>query len=129
MVYNFLPFMILPIRTSLGKIDYSLIESAQDLGANPIVVFRRVVLPLSIPGVISGITMVFMPAATTFVIPELLGGKQYLMIGNVIESQFILAGDRNFGSALSLILMVVVLLSMLLINKVDRGNEGGTLMS
>ena len=128
MVYNFLPFMILPIRTSLGKIDYSLIESAQDLGANPLTVFRRVVLPLSIPGVISGITMVFMPAATTFVIPTLLGGGQYIMIGNLIERQFLLARDWNFGASLSLILMVVILVSMAFINKVDKDDVGGTLM-
>ncbi|MCL2702734.1 MAG: ABC transporter permease [Defluviitaleaceae bacterium] len=128
MVYNFLPFMILPIRTSLMKIDYSLIESAQDLGANPPTVFRRVVFPLSIPGVISGITMVFMPAATTFIIPSLLGGGQYVLIGNLIERQFLSAYDWNFGAALSLILMVVILLSMAIINKVDKGSEGGTLM-
>lgn len=128
MVYNFLPFMILPIHTSLSKIDYSLVESAQDLGANPMGVFRRVVLPLSIPGVISGITMVFMPAVTTFIIPSLLGGGQYMMIGNLIERQFLSAYDWNFGAALSLILMVVIILSMMVISKVDTGNEGGTLM-
>ena len=128
MVYNFLPFMILPIRTSLGKIDHSLIEAAQDLGGGPFTVLRRVVLPLSVPGIISGITMVFMPAATTFIIPQFLGGGQYRMIGNVIESQFIDGNNWNFGAALSLVLMVVVLLSMLLVNRVDKDDNVGTLM-
>lgn len=128
MVYNFLPFMILPIHTSLTKIDYSLVESAQDLGANPFGVFRKVVLPLSIPGVISGITMVFMPAVTTFVIPSILGGGQYILIGNLIERQFLSSYDWGFGSALSLILMVVILISMMVVSAVDKDSEGGTLM-
>lgn len=128
MVYNFLPYMILPIHTSLTKIDYSIIESAQDLGANPFAVFRRVVFPLSIPGVISGVTMVFMPAVTTFIIPNLLGGGQYILIGNLIERQFLSAYDWNFGAALSLILMVVILFSMMILGKVDKDNEGGTLV-
>jgi spermidine/putrescine transport system permease protein len=128
MVYNFLPFMILPIHTALAKIDYSLVESAQDLGANPVTVFKRVVLPLSVPGVVSGITMVFMPAVTTFIIPSLLGGGQYMLIGNLIENQFLTAYDWNFGAALSLILMAVIILSMMIVLRVDKDNEGGTLI-
>ena len=124
MVYNFLPFMILPIYTVLKKMDQSIIEAAQDLGANSANVFFRLILPLSVPGVISGITMVFMPAVTTFIISNLLGGKQFILIGNLIEQQFLTVYDWNFGSALSVILMLVILLSMAVISVVDRDSEG-----
>ena len=101
MVYNFLPFMILPIYTVLIKMDNSLIDAAADLGANKRQIFTKVIFPLSMPGVITGITMVFMPAVSTFVISRLLGGGQYMLLGNLIETQFTTMGDWNFGSALS----------------------------
>jgi spermidine/putrescine transport system permease protein len=124
MVYNFLPFMVLPIYSVLSKIDKSVIEAAQDLGANSIIVFRRVIFPLSLPGVFSGITMVFMPAVTTFVISRLLGGGQYTLIGNLIEQQFLYVGDWNFGSALSVVLMLLILLSMGIMSRYDKEQEG-----
>jgi len=123
MVYNFLPFMILPIYTVLMKIDHSLVEAAQDLGANPLRVFRKVVFPLSIPGIVSGITMVFMPAVTTFIVSNLLGGAQYWLIGNLIERQFLVQYDWHMGSALSMLLMVVIMVSMGIFAAVDRGKE------
>lgn len=128
MVYDFLPFMILPIYTVLKKMDHSYIEAAQDLGANPLAVFLRVVFPLSIPGIVSGVTMVFMPAVTTFFISNLLGGSDYILIGNLIERQFLTDYDWNFGSALSIILMVIMLLSMGIFSLVDKENEGGGLI-
>ena len=124
MVYNFIPFMILPIYTVLKKMDQSVIEAAQDLGANSFNVFFRVILPLSLPGVISGITMVFMPAVTTFIISNLLGGMQFILIGNLIEQQFLTVYDWHFGSAISVILMVIILFSMAVIAMVDREPEG-----
>jgi spermidine/putrescine transport system permease protein len=128
MVYNFLPFMILPIYSVVSRLDKSLIEAAQDLGCNDVKVFKRVTLPLSLPGVISGITMVFMPAVTTFVISRLLGGAQFMLIGNLIERQFLSSGDWGFGSALSIILMLLILLSMGVMSKYDREyGEGGLL--
>ncbi len=124
MVYNFLPFMVLPIYTVLMKIDNRLIEAAQDLGANKLTTFRRVTLPLSVPGVISGITMVFMPAVTTFVISRLLGGGQFTLIGNLIEQQFLTTLDWNFGSAISVIMLIVILISMGIMSKYDKDKEG-----
>lgn len=126
MVYNFLPFMVLPIYTVLTKIDYQLVEAAEDLGANKKTVFRKIILPLSIPGVISGILMVFMPAVSTFVISNLLGGGQFNLIGNLIEQQFLLVGNWNFGSAISMILMVVILISVAALNRMDRSGGGET---
>lgn len=123
MVYNFLPFMILPILTVLQKMDKSLLDAAFDLGANPFEVFRRVVLPLSTPGVISGITMVFMPAVSTFVISRLLGGAQFMLFGDLIEQQFLQTADWNFGSALSVILMVLIVLSMALMNRLGGSEQ------
>ncbi len=120
MVYNFLPFMVLPIYTVLTKIDSSLIEAAEDLGANVITVFKRVIVPLSVPGIISGITMVFMPAVSTFVISALLGGGQFMLVGNLVEQQFLLVNNWHFGSAISMILMVLILLSMAVLNKYDH---------
>jgi len=123
MVYNFISFMILPIYTVLIKIDESLIESAQDLGANPARAFMKIVMPLSIPGVISGVTMVFMPAVTTFVISDLLGGGKYTMIGNQIESYFLVDGNWRYGSALSIALMAIVLVSMMVLSAVDKRKD------
>jgi spermidine/putrescine transport system permease protein len=125
MVYNFVPFMILPIYTALKKMDQRVIEAAEDLGANPVNVFLRVVLPLSLPGVISGITMVFMPAVTTFAISRLLGSGNFWLFGDVIERQFLEANDWNFGSALSLIMMLLIIASIGLLNKIDPKKEGG----
>ena len=124
MVYNFLPFMVLPIYSVLSKIDPSIVEAAEDLGADGITVFRKIIFPLSLPGVVSGIAMVFMPAVTTFVISRLLGGGQFTLIGNLIEQQFLYVNDWGFGSAISLVMMVQILLSMALMSKFageDRG--------
>ena len=120
MVYNFLPFMILQIYTALSKIDPNLITAAKDLGANNAETFRRVILPLSLSGVVSGITLVFLPAVSSFFIPKLLGGGQYVLIGNLIEDYFISTGDWNFGSAISLIMAVIILISMYVTRKLDR---------
>ena len=125
MVYNFLPFMILPIYTVLMKIDSKLIEAAQDLGGNGFTVFRRIIMPLSIPGVMSGLTMVFMPAVTTFVISKLLGGGQYTLIGNLIERQFLTVYDWNFGSAISVVMMIFILISIAIMSKFDEDKGGG----
>ena len=120
MVYNFLPFMILQIYTSLTKMDNSLLEAAADLGADRVKSFLKVTLPLSLPGVLSGITLVFLPAVSSFFIPKLLGGGQYVMVGNLIESQFLTSGDWNFGSAISLIMVIIIMISMYLTKKVDK---------
>ncbi len=125
MVYNFLPFMVLPIYTILIKIDKSLIEAAEDLGANKLEVFSRVIFPLSIPGVVSGFTMVFMPAVSTFVISSLLGGGKYMLIGNLVEQQFLWAGDWHFGSAISIIMMIFILISMAITTRFDNDEKGG----
>ncbi len=120
MVYNFLPFMILQIYTVLAKLDRALIQASYDLGANRFQTFKRVVFPLSIPGVISGITLVFLPAVSTFVIPKFLGGGQYMLIGNLIENQFITVGEWNFGSAILLIMAMIIMGSMVLTRKMDK---------
>ena len=120
MVYNFLPFMILPIHTSLTKMDKSLLEASQDLGASPFITFWKITFRLSLSGVLTGITMVFMPAISSFMIPKLLGGGQYSLIGNFIEQQFIKVGDWHFGSAVSLILAVLVIVLMALIYMLER---------
>lgn len=125
MVYNFLPFMILQIHTSLSKMDNSLLEASADLGASPAQTFRRVTLPLSLPGVINGITLVFLPAVSSFFIPKLLGGGQYFLIGNMIENQFITVGEWNFGSAISMIMAVIMMLLMMAVRKVELRNQGG----
>lgn len=126
MIYNFLPFMILPIYTVLSKIDTNLINAASDLGANKKQIFAKIIFPLSIPGVISGITMVFMPAVSTFVIPRLLGGGKDMLIGNVIEQQFTTLSDWHFGSALAIILMILILISMAVMSRFDgEQTEGG----
>lgn len=127
MVYNFLPFMILPIYTVLSKLDQNLVNAAYDLGATRRQTFVKVIFPLSIPGVISGITMVFMPAVSTFVISRLLGGGQYMLLGNLIETQFTTMGDWNFGSALAIFMMIIILISMAIMNKFEgtESMEGG----
>ena len=121
MVYNFLPFMVLPIYTALTRMDPRIIEAAQDLGAGPASIFRRVIFPLSIPGVISGITMVFMPSVATFIIPNLLGGGRYFMLGNLIEQQFLTVGNAHFGSTVAVVLVVMMFISMAVLSLVDRG--------
>ncbi|MFR4997275.1 MAG: ABC transporter permease [Clostridium paraputrificum] len=126
MIYNFLPFMVLPIFTILSKMDQSLIDAASDLGATRKQIFTKVVFPLSLPGVISGITMVFMPAVSTFVISSLLGGGQYMLLGNLIEQQFTTMGNRNFGSAISIIMMIVILISMAVMNRFDSEDKEGS---
>ena len=125
MVYNFLPFMILQIQTSLCKMDTSLLEASADLGASPAQTFRRVTLPLSLPGVINGITLVFLPAVSSFFIPKLLGGGQYFLIGNMIENQFITVGEWNFGSAISMIMAVIMMVLMMVVRKIEIRNQGG----
>lgn len=124
MVYNFLPFMILPIYTVLSKIDKSVIEAAGDLGADSSVVMKKIIIPLSIPGVMSGITMVFMPAVSTFVISSLLGGGRSVLIGNLVEQQFLSVNNWNFGSAISVVLMIFILISMGIMNRYDTDKEG-----
>ncbi len=123
LVSDMLPFMVIPIHTSIRKIDPSLIEASHDLGADHIQTFLRVVFKMSIPGVISGVMMTFLLSISTFVIPKLLGGGQYMLIGNLIETQFISVGNWNFGSAISIILTVVILIGVGAMKKFD--NEGG----
>lgn len=120
LVSDLLPFMVIPIHTSLCKIDKSLIEAAQDLGANRFQTFWRVTFKMSIPGVLNGIIMTFLLSISTFVIPKLLGGGQYMLIGNLIENQFISIGDWNFGSAISLLLAAVILLAIRFMKKIDK---------
>ena len=124
MVYNFLPFMVLPIYNVLSKIDDNTINAAKDLGANSFQTLIFIWLPLSIPGIISGITMVFVPSLTTFVISDLLGGSKILLIGNVIEQEFTKGSNWHLGSGLSLVLMVFILISMAMIAKYDKNGEG-----
>lgn len=122
MVYNFLPFMVLPIFSVIEKMDHRLIEAAQDLGANSAEVFRRVIFPLSLPGVLSGVTMVFIPSVSTFVISRLLGGGKSLLLGDLIEMQFLgSAYNPHLGSAISLVMMVIVLVSMGIMNRFGEG--------
>ena len=123
MVYNFLPYMILQIYTSLSKMDPSLVPAAHDLGCDDKQAFLKVTLPLSIPGIISGITLVFLPAVSSFFIPKLLGGGSYVLVGNLIESYFISAGNWNFGSAISLVMAVIILISMYFTRKLDYQKE------
>lgn len=129
MVYNFLPFMVLPIYSVISKIDRSLIEAAQDLGAKPSSVFKRVTLPLSLPGVLSGITMVFVPSVSTFVISQLLGGGNDLLLGDLIEMQFLgSAYNPYLGSAIALVMMVIVIICMLVMNRFGDGEEQAVIM-
>ena len=125
MVYNFLPFMVFPIYTVLSKMDFRLSEAAADLGCNSLQTLYKVTVPLSLPGVISGITMVFMPSVTTFFIPRVLGGGNTMMFGDLIESKFLTEGNWNVGSALSLIMMLLILVSLSILRKADPNGEGG----
>ena len=124
MVYNYLPFMILPIYSVIVKLDNSLVEAAHDLGANNVVAFRRVIFPLSLPGVLSGITMVFVPSVSTFAISTMLGGGTEFLLGDLIEQQF-LGGAYNpqLGAAIALVMMVIVVLCMLVMNRFGEGEE------
>lgn len=126
MIYNFLPFMVLPIYTVLNKMDQSLIQAAEDLGADSLYIFRKIVFPLSLPGVMSGITMVFMPAVSTFVISSLLGGGQYMLLGNLIEQEYTTMGNRNLGSAIAVVMMIVILISMSIMNRFSDNNDEGS---
>ena len=129
MVYNYLPFMILPIYSVIVKLDNSLIEAARDLGANTFNVFRRVILPLSLPGVLSGITMVFVPSVSTFAISKMLGGGTELLLGDLIEQQF-LGGAYNpqLGAAISLVMMIIVVICMVVMNRFGEGEEQAVMM-
>lgn len=120
LISDILPFMVIPIHTSIRKIDHSLIEASYDLGANRFQTFVRVILKMSIPGVINGVMMTFLLSISTFVIPKLLGGGQYMLIGNLIENQFISVGDWNFGSATSIILTLIILIGLTLMKKFDK---------
>ena len=129
MVYNYLPFMILPIYSVIIKLDPSLLEAARDLGANTFNVFRRVILPLSLPGVLSGITMVFVPSVSTFAISKMLGGGTELLLGDLIEQQF-LGGAYNpyLGAAISLVMMIIVVICMAVMNRFGEGEEQAVMM-
>lgn len=129
MVYNFLPYMILPLYSVMTKIDPRVIEAAQDLGANGPTVLRRVIMPLSLPGIMTGITMVFVPAVSTFIISKLLGGGKDMLIGDLIEMMFLgSAPNYHFGAALSLVLMVLILISMGIMNRFDKDDEESSLL-
>ena len=129
MVYNYLPFMILPIYSVIVKLDHSLIEAARDLGANSVQVFRRVILPLSLPGVLSGITMVFVPSVSTFAISKMLGGGTEMLLGDLIEQQY-MGGAYNpyLGAAISLVMMVIVVICMVVMNRFGEGEEQAVMM-
>lgn len=127
MVYNFLPFMVLPIYNVLVKIDHNVINAARDLGANTVQTFIKITLPLSIPGIISGITMVFVPALTTFIISTILGGSKILLIGNVIEQEFTQTGNWNLGSGLSIVLMMFIIFNMVISAVTDKDGEAQAL--
>lgn len=125
LVCDLLPFMVIPIHTSLAKMDHSLVEAASDLGANRFQTFTKVILKLSLPGVINGVSMLFLLSISSFVIPQLLGGHQFVLIGNLIENQFISVGDWNFGSSISVILAVIILVMMGFMKKIDPDENGG----
>lgn len=127
MVYNFLPFMVLPLYNVLIKIDRNVINAARDLGANSVQTFLKITLPLSIPGIISGVTMVFVPALTTFIISKILGGSKILLIGNVIEQEFTQTGNWHLGSGLSIVLMLFIILNMVLSAVTDKDGEANIL--
>ncbi len=124
MVYNFLPYMIMPIYSVMAKLDYSMVEAAQDLGGNRLTVIRRCIIPMSMPGVISGVTMVFVPSVSTFYISQKLGGGSFDLIGDVIERQFQQSYNYNLGASLSLVLMVLILISMAVMNHFTDDEEG-----
>ena len=128
MVYNYLPYMILPLYSTIVKINPRLIEAAEDLGCNGVQVFGRVVLPLSVPGILSGITMVFVPAVSTFYISQKLGGTETMLIGDIIERLFKSAGNPNLGAALSLVLMLLVFICTGVMNRFGGDEEGGVVV-
>ena len=129
MVYNYLPFMILPIYSVIIKLDHSLIEAARDLGADSVSVFRKVILPLSFPGVLSGITMVFVPSVSTFAISQMLGGGTELLLGDLIERQFLGGSyDPQLGAAISLVMMVIVVVCMVIMNRFGEGEEQAVML-
>ena len=129
MVYDFLPFMVLPLYNTLSKLDRSLLEASRDLGANGRITFFRVVLPLSVPGIVSGITMVFIPAITAFTVTAMIGHGKPNLYGNVIEKQFkSTSGGFATGSTLAIILLVCVLVSTLIMNHFDKDKEGGSIL-
>ena len=128
MVYNYLPYMILPLYSTIVKIDHRLIEAAEDLGCNGVQPFRRVILPLSVPGILSGMTMVFVPAVSTFYISQKLGSTGTTLIGDVIESQFKTAYNPNLGAAMSLVLMILIFLCVSIMNRFGE-NEGEEVMA
>lgn len=129
MVYNYLPFMILPIYSVIEKLDNSLVEAARDLGANSVGVFRKVILPLSLPGVLSGVTMVFVPSVSTFAISKLLGGSNELLLGDLIEQQFLGATYNPYlGSAISLVMMIIVVVCMAVMNRFGEGEEQAVML-
>ena len=129
MVYNYIPYMILPLYSIMAKIDYGLVEAAQDLGASRVSVLRKIILPLSLPGIASGFTMVFVPSVSTFYISKKLGGSTFSLIGDIIEMQFKSANNYNLGAALSLILMVLILLCMAIMNRfTGEDDDGGVLI-
>ena len=127
MVYNYLPYMIIPIHSVLSKVDNRLLEAAADLGSNPLTVITRVVFPLSIPGIISGITMVFVPSISTFYISQKLGGGNFDLIGDTIERQFQTAYNYNLGAAMSFVLMLIIIISMTVMNKY-ADDDGGVII-
>ncbi len=124
MVYDFLPFMILPIFNTLLKIDSGIIDAAKDLGADDKTVFFKITLPMIIPGIVSGVTMVFVPSLTTFVISNMIGGNKMHLIGNIIEQEFTISNNWNLGAGLSLVMMIFILASMLLFMRFDKDSEG-----
>ena len=124
MVYDYLPFMVLPIYNAIVRIDKNLIEAAYDLGAEKRTVFAKIIIPLSVPGIVSGVTMVFVPSLTTFAISNMLGGGKVNLIGNIIEQEFTASANWNLGAGLSLIMMIFIVISMALIEKFDRNGEG-----
>lgn len=128
MVYDFLPFMVLPIYSVMTKLDHSVTEAAQDLGGNRLTVLRKVIFPLSVPGVVSGITMVFVPSVSTFYISQKLGGGSFELIGDVIERLYLTPNQNNIGAALSMFLMILILLCMAVMNRYSKGNEEGILL-
>ena len=127
MVYDYLPFMVLPLYNAMAKIDDNILDGARELGANEWQGNAKIILPMTFPGIVSGITMVFVPSLTTFVVSDLLGGRKIMLIGNIIEQEFSTASNWNLGSGLSLILMIFILISMAILNKYDKTGEGTVL--
>ena len=128
MIYNYIPYMILPLYSIMSKIDHGLVEAASDLGANRFQIIRKIIIPLSMPGVASGFTMVFVPSVSTFYISKKLGGNAFSLIGDVIEMQFKSANNYHLGSSLSFILMILILLCMAIMNHFTDDDDGGVLI-